>query len=182
MSNNLHEEATSNSDASSVAGNVVRIGGVVFAIAAVVVGALVTASVLLAPPDAENPNLAPQAVARRIQKIGVVEVRDNATRALRSAEEVFKGPCVVCHGSGALGAPKFGDKAAWTPRIATGYPALLLSALKGKNAMPPQGGGEYDDVEVARALVYMANAGGANFAEPPLPKPAASSPAATASK
>jgi cytochrome c5 len=81
-----------------------------------------------------------------------------------------------------LGAPKFGDKAAWTPRIATGYPALLLSALKGKNAMPPQGGGEYDDVEVARALVYMANAGGANFAEPPLPKPAASSPAATASK
>lgn len=51
-------------------------------------------------------------------------------------------------------------------RNATGYDALLNSALKGKNAMGPQGGGDFSDVEIGRAVVYMANAGGAKFEEP----------------
>jgi cytochrome c5 len=45
----------------------------------------------------------------------------------------------------------------------------LNSALKGKNAMGAQGGGNFDDYEIARAVVYMANAGGAKFAEPAKP-------------
>jgi cytochrome c5 len=53
---------------------------------------------------------------------------------------VYESTCVVCHGTGAVGAPKFGDKAAWAPRIAQGKPALMASALNGKNAMPPKGG------------------------------------------
>jgi cytochrome c5 len=63
-----------------------------------------------------------------------------------------------------------GDNAAWAPRIKTGYDALLNSALKGKNAMGAQGGGDHSDVEIGRAVVYMANASGAKFAEPAAPK------------
>ena len=86
-----------------------------------------------------------------------------------------------CHGTGAAGAPKFGDAAAWGPRIATGFDALLNSALKGKNAMPPQGGGETSDLEVARGVVYMANHAGAKFEEPKAPAAAASAPEGAAS-
>ena len=118
-----------------------------------------------------------QAVAERIQKVGRVEIRD-ANRAAKTGEDVFKAQCTTCHTAGLAGAPKFGDAAAWGPRIKTGFDALLNSALKGKNAMAPQGGGEFDEFEIARAVVYMANAGGAKFAEPQKPAAAASAPAA----
>ncbi|EER60122.1 cytochrome c class I [Acidovorax delafieldii 2AN] len=129
---------------------------------------------------AANPE---KAIAERIQKVGMVEIRD-ANRPLRSGEEVFKGQCAACHATGAAGSPKFGDADAWGPRIKTGFDALVQSALKGKNAMSPQGGGEFNDTEIARAVAYMANAGGAKFAEPAgAAAPAAAStdaPAATA--
>jgi len=110
-----------------------------------------------------------EAVAARIEKVGVVEVLD-ANRPLKSGEEVFKAQCAACHAAGLAGSPKFGDKTAWAPRIKTGYEALLNSALKGKNAMGAQGGGDHSDVEIGRAVVYMANASGAKFAEPAAPK------------
>lgn len=109
-----------------------------------------------------------RAVAQRIQKVGMVEIRD-ANRPLRAGEEVYKAQCVACHAAGAAGAPKFGDASAWTTRIATGYEALLTSALKGKGAMAAQGGGEFQDVEVGRAVVYMTAAAGGKFAEPAVP-------------
>ena len=104
-------------------------------------------------------------VAARIQKVGVVEIKD-ANRALKSGEEVFKAQCTACHTAGVAGAPKLGDAAAWGARIATGYEALLTSALKGKGAMGAQGGGDFEDLEIGRAVVYMANEGGAKFSEP----------------
>jgi cytochrome c5 len=67
------------------------------------------------------------------------------------------------------GAPKFGDAGAWGPRIKTGFDALLNSALKGKGAMGAQGGGDLDDFEIARAVVYMVNGSGGKFAEPAKP-------------
>jgi cytochrome c5 len=103
--------------------------------------------------------------AARIRKVGTVEIRD-ANRPLKTGEEVFKAQCTTCHSAGVAGAPKFGDKAAWAPRIAKGFDALVQSALHGKNAMPPQGGGDFDDIEVARGVAYMANAGGAKFPAP----------------
>jgi cytochrome c5 len=122
-----------------------------------------------------------EAVASRLQAIGSVTVRDaSAAATLRSGEQVFAGQCSACHANGTLGAPKVGDQAAWGPRIQTGYAALLNSALKGKNAMTPQGGGEYSDFEIGRAVVYMANQGGAKFDEPKAPAPAASVPGAAA--
>jgi len=120
-----------------------------------------------------------KAVAERIQKVGTVEIRD-ANRPLRSGEEVFKGQCAACHATGAAGAPKLGDAAAWAPRIQQGFEALVHSALKGKGAMAPQGGGDFDDIEIARGVAYMANAAGAKFAEPNRPGAAEGGAAAPA--
>jgi cytochrome c5 len=108
------------------------------------------------------------AVGARIQKIGTIVLRET-NRPLRSGEEVFKAQCSGCHTAGLVGAPKFGDAAAWAPRIKTGYDALLLSAVKGKNAMSPQGGGEFSEFEIGRGVVYMANAAGGKLAEPVAP-------------
>lgn len=106
-----------------------------------------------------------KAVAQRIQKVGVVDIRD-ANRPLKAGAEVYAAQCAACHGAGLNGAPKFGDTGAWAARIRTGYEALLASALKGKGNMGPQGGGEFEDAEIGRAVVHMANAAGAKFAEP----------------
>ncbi len=118
-----------------------------------------------------------KSVAERIQKVGMVQIRD-ANRVLKTGEEVFKAQCTTCHTAGVAGAPKFGDAAAWGPRIKTGFDALLTSALKGKGAMGAQGGGDFEDVEIARAVVHMANAGGAKFPEPAAPAAAGAASAA----
>jgi cytochrome c5 len=120
-----------------------------------------------------------RAVAERIRKVGTVEIRD-ANRPLKSGEEVFKAQYTTCHTPGVAGAPKIGDAAAWAPRIRTGFETLVQSALKGKGAMPPQAGGDFDETEIARGVVYLANAAGAKFAEPKAPT-AASTAAAPAS-
>ena len=123
-----------------------------------------------------------KALAGRIQKVGAVEIRD-ANRALKAGEDVYKAQCAACHAAGAAGAPKFGDAGAWAARIKTGYDALLNSALKGKGAMGAQAGGDFEELEIARAVVYLANNGGAKFAEPKAPTPAAGASAAqTAAK
>ena len=106
-----------------------------------------------------------KAIAERIQKIGAVEIRD-ANRQLKTGEEVFKAQCSACHTSGAAGAPKFGDAAAWAPRVKTGYESLLTSAVKGKGAMGAQGGGDLETLEIGRAVVYLANGSGGKFDEP----------------
>lgn len=119
------------------------------------------------------------ATAIRIQRVGSVELRD-ANRPLATGAEVYAAQCSACHAAGMVGAPKFGDAAAWGPRIGQGYDILLTHALKGKGAMAAQGGGAFSDVEVGRALVHMANAGGAKFAEPAAPAAAGATPAADA--
>ena len=108
------------------------------------------------------------AQAQRIQKIGSVEIRD-ANRPLRAGEEVYKAQCAACHATGVSGAPKFSDAGGWGPRVAHGFEALVESALKGKGAMAPQGGGEFNDLEIARAVAYMANSAGGSFKEPEAP-------------
>lgn len=117
--------------------------------------------------------LSDEQVAARIAPIAQVTVKDaNAPRTYKTGEEVYKAVCVTCHGTGAAGAPKFGNKDDWAPRIAQGFDTLLKTALSGKGAMPPRGGTSPDDVsdyEIARAIVYMANNDGANFPEPAAP-------------
>ena len=141
----------------------------------------VTSATLPAPGVSE----VQRGIAERLQKVGTVEIRD-ASRPLQTGEAVYKAQCTACHATGVSGAPKSGDHAAWAPRIALGYDALLTSALKGKGAMAPQGGGNFSDLEIGRAVVYMANAAGGKLAEPAAPAdaasgaPAAAEPAAAA--
>ncbi|WP_412022698.1 c-type cytochrome [Burkholderia cepacia] len=117
--------------------------------------------------------LSDEQVAARIAPLAQVDVKDaNAPRTFKTGEEVYKAVCVTCHGTGAAGAPKFGNKDDWAPRISQGFDTLLKTALSGKGAMPPRGGTSPDDVsdyEIARAIVYMANNDGANFPEPAAP-------------
>jgi len=126
-------------------------------------------------PAAGSDALTPQATDARIQPVGHAEIQDPSDiAAMKSGEQVFAAQCTTCHMPGLLGAPKFGDTAAWAPRVKTGFSALLHSALGGKGQMPAQGGGDFSDFEIARAVTYMANKGGASFPEPSPPAAPAS--------
>jgi cytochrome c5 len=131
---------------------------------------------------AGSEGMSEQAIAQRIQPVGQVTLKDASGPAqLRTGEQVYTAQCAACHAVGAAGSPKFGDEAAWAPRIKTGFEALLTSALKGKGAMAAQGGGEFSDYEIGRAVVFMANKGGGKLDEPKAPAAAASAaPAADA--
>lgn len=75
---------------------------------------------------------------------------------LAKGEKVYAATCVVCHGAGVLGAPKFGDKAIWQPRIAKGMEVLYSNSIKGINTMPPKGGNAaLKDEELKLAVDYM---------------------------
>ncbi|MGB7543163.1 MAG: c-type cytochrome [Burkholderiales bacterium] len=124
--------------------------------------------------DKSSPAMSPAAVAKRIRPVAEVNIGESAATqvpALASAaatraaagkpdgKKVYESTCVACHGTGVAGAPKFGDKAAWAPRIKTGVQSLYASALKGKNAMPPKGGNPaLQEADVKAAVDYMAGA------------------------
>jgi cytochrome c5 len=119
--------------------------------------------------------MTPEAIAARLQPVAHLELANESAAASKDAaplkgQAVYEATCIACHGEGIAGAPKFGDKAAWAPRIAHGYNTLVKHAIEGfsgkSGAMPPKGGGSYEDVEVARAVAYMADKAGASFPEP----------------
>ena len=117
------------------------------------------------------------ATAQRIQRVGTVALGDAATiaasmaasgaapaadgaaagapTAALSGEALYNKACMACHAAGVAGAPKFGDKAAWGPRIGLGLEALTASAIKGKNAMPPRGGSTASDAEIQSAVEFI---------------------------
>jgi cytochrome c5 len=124
-------------------------------------------------PAAGSNAMTPEAIAQRIQPVGRVEIRDASdVTSLKTGEQVYAAQCAACHAGGVAGAPKFGDAAAWAARLKTGYEALLTSVLKGKGAMAAQGGGDFGDLELGRAVVYMANQAGGKFEEPKVAAPA----------
>lgn len=123
------------------------------------------------PSGAGSDALTTQSIDARIAPVAGFElVNANAPRELLTGDAVYKQVCAACHGAGVAGAPKFGDKATWSTLAAKGVDTLLASAINGKGAMPPKGGAtQMSDFEVHRAVVYMANEGGASFAEPEAP-------------
>ena len=85
----------------------------------------------------------------------------------RSGQAVYEEVCKACHATGELGSPKLGDTKAWKPLIAEGQAMLSRTSIKGIRKMPAKGGRpDLSDLEVKRAVVYMANAGGAKWTEP----------------
>ncbi|PKO53530.1 MAG: cytochrome c5 family protein [Betaproteobacteria bacterium HGW-Betaproteobacteria-2] len=125
-------------------------------------------------PD-EAPEVAQAKVEERIAPVAEVDVvAVDAVKVTLSGDVVYQQNCLACHGSGAMGAPMFGDKGAWAPRIAQGYDTLLKHAIEGIRMMPAKGGNaNLSDAEVANAVVYMANEAGAKFTAPAADAPAA---------
>lgn len=132
-------------------------------------------------PD-EAPEVAQAKVEERIAPVAEVDVvAVDAVKVTLSGDVVYQQNCLACHGSGAMGAPMFGDKGAWAPRIAQGYETLVKHAVEGIRMMPAKGGNaNLSDAEVANAVVYMANEAGAKFKVAEAAAPVAEAPAAEA--
>lgn len=108
-------------------------------------------------------------VTERIKPVAEVEVAQGgaANGGAINAEQIVNTSCAACHGTGALGSPKIGDKSAWGPRIAKGYKTLVDHAINGFNMMPARGGNpDLSDDEIAHAVAFMANKSGASFTPP----------------
>ena len=127
-----------------------------------------------------------EAVAKRIKPAGeVVIAAAGGAQQIRDGKAVVETVCAACHVSGALNAPKIGDKAAWGKLTSRSLEALTSSAIKGIRQMPARGGNpDVADVEIARAIAYMVNQSGGNWKEPAAPAvapaPVAAAPAAAA--
>ena len=111
------------------------------------------------------------AVLSRIKPVGDVQLAAaSAPKGQLTGEQVYNQVCKTCHEGGLAGAPKLGDKAAWGKVIAQGLAPTVDHAVKGIRAMPPKGGNpDFENVEVERAVVFMANKAGASWKEPPPP-------------
>jgi cytochrome c5 len=97
-----------------------------------------------------------------------VMYRDAAAQnAERTGKEVVDSVCVACHGTGAHGAPKIGNKNAWAKLASRGLTGLSRNALTGIRQMPPHGGNPaLTDTEIERAITYMVNQSGGHWNEP----------------
>ena len=94
----------------------------------------------------------------RIQPVAKFELAKApaASAGPKDGPPIFNMVCGACHNTGAAGAPKVDDKAAWAPRVAQGKDALYKSALNGKNAMPPKGGAaDLSDAEIKATVDYI---------------------------
>ena len=96
----------------------------------------------------------------RIQPVAKFELAKAAAAptggAPKDGATVFNSVCGACHNTGAAGAPKAGDKAAWAPRLGQGKDALYKSAIAGKGAMPPKGGAaDLSDGEIKGAVDHL---------------------------
>lgn len=90
---------------------------------------------------------------------GIVAAAAGSSAIAADGKAVYDKTCAMCHAAGVANAPKFGDKAAWAPRVATGRDALIASVLKGKGAMPPKGGAaDLSEDDVKAGVDYMVGA------------------------
>lgn len=90
-----------------------------------------------------------------------------AHAADRSGAEVYAEICTACHTAGVDNAPKLGDKARWGKLVREGLDELVPAAMRGIRKMPAMGGNpQLSDLELARAVVHLTNAGGGRFPEP----------------
>jgi cytochrome c5 len=94
-------------------------------------------------------------------------VQAQTSTALAPGEQTYKQTCFACHASGAVNAPKFGDRKTWAPLIAEGQAVLTAHAWVGVRGMPPRGGRtDLSLDEFASATAFMARAAGATWTAP----------------
>jgi cytochrome c5 len=108
-----------------------------------------------------------ESIAERISAVGSLCIEGEKCKAPvvkaaaaptgpRSGAEVYASSCAACHTTGAAGAPKVGDIAAWSPRLDKGLETLMSNALNGFNAMPAKGMCmDCSDDEINDAVTHM---------------------------
>jgi len=126
------------------------------------------------PPHGGNPDLTDTEIERAItymvnQSGGrwIEPTSKLASAVQRSGGEVVQAYCSKCHQTGAEGAPRIGDRAAWIPRLKQGFEVLVRSAIKGHGPMPSRGDvANLTDSEIRAAIAYMINGGIATTTRP----------------
>ncbi len=117
--------------------------------------------------DRNDPSADPTVQAKiekQIEPVGKIEITGvaqapAAAGAKIDGQQIYQASCFACHGTGAAGAPKSGDKGAWKARIAQGNKTLYDHAIKGYQGkagmMPPKGGSTQSDEAVKAAVDFM---------------------------
>jgi cytochrome c5 len=142
--------------------------GEVFKMLGIVVGALtgffvliIILAQLVSGPSSEDAGVDPMiesATVDRIKPMGEVNIGTAPVAAPAGAvdaKSAYTASCFACHGTGAAGAPKMGDKGEWKKRIALGMDTLFDHAINGFQGMPPKGGSSLSDDAVKAVVEYM---------------------------
>ena len=141
-----------------------------FVIPVLVIILLVKLVAVTSPMGAGSNAQSSESIAQRIQPVAqfrLVDAASDSSDESRTGEQVYELTCLTCHASGVAGAPTMGDNDAWAPLIESGFDQMVKIAIEGVGAMPPRGGNpSLSDLEVARAVAYMANNSGGSFDEP----------------
>ena len=90
-----------------------------------------------------------------VAKFELTKAEAPAASGPRDGATIYNSVCGACHNTGAAGAPKIDDKAAWAPRLAQGKDGLIKSVTNGKGAMPPKGGATLSDDEIKGVVDYV---------------------------
>ncbi len=90
-----------------------------------------------------------------VAKFELVKAEAAAASGPRDGATIYNSVCGACHNTGAAGAPKLDDKAAWAPRLGQGVDGLVKSVINGKGAMPPKGGAALSDEEIKGVVNYV---------------------------
>lgn len=190
QSQNPHTPANEQEQLSETSANVITLAALV--IVSAVVGLLYFLAQVVSSNTASASSSAQteEQIVERLRPVAGFEM-GATSKGPKTGEEVFNSLCTACHAAGVAGAPKMGDAGAWGPRIAQGEATLFKHALEGftgkTGTMPAKGGNPaLSDLEIQRAVVFMANKSGGSLAEPAAPAadaaPAAGAPAAAPAK
>jgi len=90
-----------------------------------------------------------------VAKFELAKAEAPAASGPRDGATIYNSVCGACHNTGAAGAPKLDDKAAWAPRLGQGVDGLVKSVTNGKGAMPPKGGAALSDEEIKGVVDYV---------------------------
>jgi len=86
---------------------------------------------------------------------GAMAASSSDASASMSPEQLYQAACLACHTTGAAGAPKIGDAAAWVERAQQGIDTLVTHAVNGIGAMPPRGGSQLGDDQIRAVVEYI---------------------------
>ena len=102
-------------------------------------------------------------IAKRLQPVVMLDDMSKnpmasggtAVASDKTPDQLYQAACLACHTTGAAGAPKIGDAAAWKERAGKGLEALVSNAINGMGAMPPRGASQFSDDQIRAVVEYI---------------------------